>query len=161
MAASFPQGKSVEEIQAAFDSTPLFMNSINPDDLEDNEALQALQSLIYSDDPVETAFNFKSQGNEWFAQQPETARTLKEALIYYNRGIATKCADVDLNATLYVNRAAVHLKLENYGSALRDCKSALLINSKLEKAWFRAARACLKTDKIVEAADCVKRGLAV
>jgi tetratricopeptide (TPR) repeat protein len=159
--ASFPQGKSVEDMQAAFDSTPLFMNSISPGDEEDNATLQALQSLIYSDDPTETASNFKSQGNEWFAQQPASKKNFKEALTYYTRGLAAACPDKSLNSLLYSNRAAVHLRLENYGSALRDCKSALLIDPEMEKAWFRAAKACLKTFKIVEAQDCIQRGLAV
>jgi tetratricopeptide (TPR) repeat protein len=159
--ASFPQGKSVEEMQAAFDSTPLFMNSISPTDVEDNDALQALQSLIYSDNPTETATNFKNQGNEWFAQLPASKKNFKETLTYYTRGLAAACPDTALNALLYSNRAAVHLRLENYGSALRDCKSALLIEPGLEKVWFRAAKACLKTVKIVEAQDCIQRGLAV
>lgn len=158
--ASFPASRSIDEFAADFDSTPLFMKTL-PEDMEDNVTLQALQSLAFSDDPVETAENFKTHGNDWFSQKPVTPATLAQARTYYTRGLAAKCPDAKLNSLLYCNRAAVNIKLENYGTALSDCKNALLLNPDMEKAWYRAALTCIKTDRLAEALDCIERGLQV
>lgn len=158
--ASFPAGKSVEELEAGFDSTPLFMSNL-PENHDENPALAALQSLVYSDDPVETASNFKNQGNDWYTTRPATKSTKRQALTYYTKGIAVASTDSDLNATLYSNRAAVHLDLQNYASALSDCKQALLLNPKLVKAWYRAGKACIAIEKPEQALDCIHRGLKV
>jgi hypothetical protein len=48
--AALPQPASVDETLASFDSVPLFMKSLPQDDT-DNEALDALQSLVFDGTP--------------------------------------------------------------------------------------------------------------
>ena len=50
---------------------------------------------------------------------------------------------------------------ENYGQTLRDTSQALAINPRSEKAFFRAAKALLETDKTTEALDCCDHGLEI
>ncbi|KAK3939796.1 Tetratricopeptide repeat protein 4 [Diplogelasinospora grovesii] len=65
----------------------------------------------------------------------------------------------DLLETLYLNRAAAHLSLRNYRSVTLDCASALRLNPKNIKAFYRSGRALLSLDKITEADDACARGL--
>lgn len=48
--AALPQPASIDETLASFDSVPLFMKSLPQDDT-DNEALDALQSLVFDGTP--------------------------------------------------------------------------------------------------------------
>ncbi|GAB1316635.1 HSP70/90 co-chaperone [Madurella fahalii] len=61
--------------------------------------------------------------------------------------------------TLYVNRAACHLFLQNYRSCTLDCGAALRLNPHNVKALYRSARALLAVNKIPEADDACARGL--
>lgn len=63
--------------------------------------------------------------------------------------------------SLYVNRAACHLELCNYRSCWTDCGSALRLNPKNLKAYYRSARALLKVERVAEADDACARGLAI
>lgn len=50
-------------------------------------------------------------------------------------------ADAKVRAVLFGNRACANIKLENYGSAIRDATHALEKNSSYPKAYFRRASA--------------------
>ncbi|KAK4125936.1 TPR-like protein [Parathielavia appendiculata] len=63
--------------------------------------------------------------------------------------------------TLYINRAACHLELRNYRSCTLDCASALRLNPRNIKAFYRSARALLAVNKIAEADDACARGLEI
>lgn len=106
----------------------------------------------------EIAANFKQQGNEAFKLGKKGYR---DAVEFYTKGIAMKCSDTALNATLHVNRAAVNLELKNYRAVLNDCAEALKLDPKNVKAFYRAAKACLALGKLDEAKDAAKRGLEI
>ncbi|KAJ3147168.1 hypothetical protein HDU89_005765 [Geranomyces variabilis] len=139
--------------------TPLFMKTMPSEkDIEENETLAAIHSLIYDGTPVEIATNFKNQGNEAFQ---EGKRGFKHAINYYTKGLDQKADDPKLNAILYTNRAAVHLELGNFRKVLNDCAAALTLQPDNVKAYYRSIKALLALDKLDEALDCCERALKV
>ncbi|KAG2356973.1 hypothetical protein BDR07DRAFT_1453261 [Suillus spraguei] len=155
MAAVFPQPavSSVEEKIAALQSTPLFMKSL-PSEESDDPVIQALQSLAFDGTPDEIAQNFKEQGNDYFK-----GKRHREATSFYTQGIDAKPSDIVLHEALLCNRAACNLELKNYGSVLRDCSKALILNTKSSKAYYRSAMALLALERYEESLDCCERCL--
>jgi tetratricopeptide (TPR) repeat protein len=168
------QGKSAEEMLADLNKMPLFMTS-----LEENDDLEALKALAYEGTPLEVGAGFKERGNECFKE-----KSWKDAKEFYTKAINVLLVEVRkrqkatpaeakaedkeetkkeigvLEACL-VNRAACHLELKNYRSCTLDCGSALRINAKNVKAFYRSSKALLALDKIAEADDACARGLSI
>lgn len=171
-------GKSVDEILADLNKSPLFMTELE----EDNEHLEALQALAYEGTPLENATDFKESGNEAFRE-----RRWADAREHYGRGVAVVVGEEKRRAegrpprendekgddpaeaaaqravleALHVNRAACHLELRNHRSCWLDCNAALRLNSRNLKAWYRAARALLAVGRTDEADEACAAGLAV
>ncbi|KAK9843424.1 hypothetical protein WJX81_001775 [Elliptochloris bilobata] len=61
------------------------------------------------------------------------------------------------NAILYANRAAAHVRLENYGSALADATSAIDKDPKYIKGYYRRADANLGLGKVRNALNDFRR----
>lgn len=163
------KNKTLEEKIADLNSSPLFMT-----DLVENDDIEALRALAYEGTPLEVATGFKERGNESFQ-----IRSWKDAKEFYTKGINVLLLEVRkrqrgeleageddkaqvgvLEATL-VNRAASNLELKNYRSCIQDCGSALRINPKNVKAYYRSTRALLALERVVEADDACARGLAL
>lgn len=163
--------KPASEVLADLNKMPLFMTS-----LEENDELEAMKALAYEGTPLEVALGFKERGNESYKE-----KGWKDAKEFYGQGIQVLLAEVRkrqkgeetttdkdevkkeiaiLEASL-VNRAACHLELKNYRSCIMDCGSAIKINRKNIKAYYRSAKALLALDKNVDADDACKRGLEI
>lgn len=164
--------KSGAEILADLNKVPLFMTT-----LEDNDELEAMKALAYEGTPLEVASGFKERGNECFK-----TKGWKDAKEFYGKGVQILLLEVRkrqkgeesvavdekeikeevsvLEACL-INRAACHLELKNYRSCVMDCGSAIRINGKNIKAFYRSAKALLALDKIAEADDACARGLEI
>jgi tetratricopeptide (TPR) repeat protein len=56
----------------------------------------------------EQAKTYKDEGNDYFKE-----KDYKKAVVSYTEGLKKKCADPDLNAVLYTNRAAAQYYLGN------------------------------------------------
>ena len=83
----------------------------------------------------------------------------------------------ELEEACFVNRALCNLELsksdystcglqayisiENYRSTTLDCASALRLNAKNVKAYYRSSFALFALDKLAEASDACSRGLAI
>jgi tetratricopeptide (TPR) repeat protein len=172
------RGKSVEEVLADLNKSPLFMT-----EMEENDDIAALQALAYEGTPLENAADFKERGNECFK-----VKGYKDAQEFYGKGIAilfieerkrtrgeiTKNSETgepdseeeikqqrEMLEAMYVNRAACHLGMENYRSCWTDCAAALRLNPRNVKAYYRSGRALLAVDRIAEADDVCSRGLAL
>jgi tetratricopeptide (TPR) repeat protein len=76
-------GKSVEEVLADLNKSPLFMTT-----LEENDDVAALQALAYEGTPLENASDFKERGNECFSEQK-----FVDAREFYGKGIAILTAE--------------------------------------------------------------------
>ncbi|KAF7312063.1 hypothetical protein MIND_00218400 [Mycena indigotica] len=148
-----PQRRTLEETMAEFDTIPLFMKSL-PEEPANDPIIAALQSIAYEGTPDEIALNFKEQGNEYFK-----GKRYREAMGFYTQGIDAKPIDAALLEALLCNRAACNLELQNYGTVLRDCSTALSINPRSSKAFYRSAMALLTLERADEAIDCCDRCL--
>ncbi|KAJ3108850.1 Tetratricopeptide repeat protein 4 [Phlyctochytrium planicorne] len=153
-----PQEKDVSELMKILEDTPLFMSKLDPDSMEDNDTMAALQSLVYDGPPDEVALNFKDQGNEAFKDGPKFYRT---AIDYYSKGIAAGPDDLELKSVLYSNRAAVNLELGNFRKATNDCAEAIKLNKNNIKAYYRSVKALFAVDRFEEARDSCMHGLKV
>ncbi|ORY63073.1 uncharacterized protein BCR38DRAFT_435806 [Pseudomassariella vexata] len=171
--------KTVDEVLADLNKSPLFMT-----ELEENDDTEALKALAYEGTPLEVGSEFKERGNECFKEKDWT-----NAKEFYTKGVLVLAAEERKRAkpgeqttttaaeeetpedevekqravmeTLYVNRAACHLELKNYRSCTIDCASALRINPRNIKAFYRSAKALLAVNRIEEADDACARGLAI
>lgn len=140
--------KSVDEVMAELNRLPFFMTSLDDTNGEggSNLELEALQALAYDGEPDEVAENFKKQGNDQYK-----IKLYKNAIEYYNKGIAVKCDVPTLNASLYLNRAACNLELKNYRRCINDAKESLKYDPKNVKAYFRIAKSFFELKKFDEA----------
>ncbi|KAM3558722.1 hypothetical protein ARSEF4850_004466 [Beauveria asiatica] len=170
-------GKTTAEILADLNKSPLFMT-----ELEENDDIAALQALDYEGSALESSADFKERGNERFK-----VRGYADAREFYTKGVAllaarerarargeaTESPDgaVDdgpeevaaqraMLASLYANRAACNLALGNHRSVWLDCAAALRLDPRSVKAYYRAARALVRADRVAEADDMCARGLS-
>lgn len=177
-ALAIAKNKSVDEILADLNKSPLFMT-----EMEDNDDIAALQALAYEGTPLENATDFKERGNECFK-----ARGYRDAEQFYGKGISILFVEERKRAkgeitknpetgepdseeeikqqketleAMYVNRAACHLEMQNYRSCWTDCAAALRLNPRNVKAYYRSGKALLAVDRIEEADDVCARGLAI
>ena len=65
----------------------------------------------------------------------------------------------EIEEACFINRALCNLELKNYRSTTLDCASALRLNRKNIKAYYRSSQALLALDRIAEAQDACRRGL--
>ncbi|CAG8543874.1 7674_t:CDS:2 [Dentiscutata erythropus] len=146
---------SGEDILKQMNKVPLFMTEL-PE--EENDALAALQSLIYEGPPEEIAENFKNQGNECF----KTGKSqYQDAINFYTKALETNCQDNKIIEACLTNRAAVNLELQNYRKVLTDCAKAIKLNPQNIKAFYRSAKALYALDKIDQALDCCEHGIEI
>lgn len=164
------RNKSTQEILDDLNKSPLFMT-----DLEENDDLEALKALAYEGTPSEVASGFKERGNECFkmrdwANAKEFYQKAIEVLLLEvrkrQRGEETGDGEevrkeVGILEACLVNRAACHLELGNYRACTLDCGSALRINGRNVKAFYRSSKALLTLGKVGEADDACARGLAI
>jgi len=66
-----------------------------------------------------------------------------------------------LHATLWSNRAAANMTLENYGHALFDCRKAVSINREPLKPYWRGAKCALKLHKWKDTVKFCEAGLSL
>lgn len=175
-------GKTVDEVFADLNKSPLFMT-----ELEENDDTAALQALSYEGTPLENSADFRERGNDCFK-----VRGYVDAKEFYTKGILVLAAEERKRSkgeaevmseaateeekkaaedevrderkaleAMYVNRAACHLELQNYRSCWIDCAAALRLNPANVKACYRSAKALLAVDRIEEADDVCARGLAL
>ncbi|KAA3673308.1 uncharacterized protein DEA37_0001072 [Paragonimus westermani] len=157
--------------QKILETHPAFMSEIDPSN--DDPAVVALQALKYeSENPDANASSYKDEGNYHYKR-----KEFSKAIDSYTGGLRAKPTDVKLIAVLLTNRAICHWYLsksgsplccfpywlialsENYGSCIRDCKSALAADPDHLKAYVKAVDACLALEKVDECLELCERGL--
>ncbi|XP_012662658.1 tetratricopeptide repeat protein 4 isoform X2 [Otolemur garnettii] len=142
-----------------FEKVPLFMKKA-PSEIDPKESpdLACLQSIIFDEErsPEEQAKTYKDEGNDYFKE-----KDYKKAVISYTEGLKKKCADPDLNAILYTNRAAAQYYLGNFRSALNDVTAARKLKPCHLKAIVRGALCHLELKHFAEAVNWCDEGLQV
>ena len=68
---------------------------------------------------------------------------MKEAYSKYTEGIHVGCDSPAINAKLHCNRAAINLKLKNYGKVIEDCKKCISFDKNYTKGYYRYAKALI------------------
>ncbi|XP_076067448.1 DNA polymerase interacting tpr containing protein of 47kD isoform X2 [Oratosquilla oratoria] len=122
-----------------------------------NSLSEGLAQLKYAPDhntPQELAQNYKEEGINHFKY-----KKYRLSIGSFTEAIKQKCEDVDLNATLYNNRAAAHWHLGNYRSAIKDCEKAVELKPDYSKALMRAVQCTLKLKTWDECISWCDRGL--
>ncbi|KAH3683121.1 hypothetical protein WICPIJ_005904 [Wickerhamomyces pijperi] len=148
--------KTVDDVMEELNRSPFFMTKLDESDGDggSNLELEALKALAYDGEPDEIALNFKNQGNGQYK-----IKLYKSAIEFYDKGIAVKCGVADLDASLFLNRAACNLELKNYRRCINDCKQSLTFDPKNIKAYYRMARAFSALEKFEEAKEALEFGL--
>lgn len=141
------KSKTTDELMEELNKLPFFMNDLNvAEDGSNANEVEALKALAYEGEPDEIATNFKTQGNDCYK-----AKKYKDAVTYYTKGLDVCCGVSDIDAALYLNRAACNLELKNYRRAINDCKECLMKQPNNIKALYRASRAYFAIDHFAEA----------
>uniref|UniRef100_A0A8C3X4H2 Tetratricopeptide repeat domain 4 n=1 Tax=Catagonus wagneri TaxID=51154 RepID=A0A8C3X4H2_9CETA len=148
-----------DQWEEEFEKVPLFMKKAPSEiDPKENPDLACLQSIIFDEErsPEEQAKTYKDEGNDYFKE-----KDYKKAVISYTEGLKKKCADPDLNAVLYTNRAAAQYHLGNFRSALNDVTAARKLKPCHLKAIVRGALCHLELKNYVEAVIWCDEGLQI
>jgi suppressor of G2 allele of SKP1 len=100
----------------------------------------------------ETAEDLEKRGHTAFVEED-----FEEAVSLYTDALALEPS----SASLYVTRAAAHIKLENFTDAVADANSAIELNSKLSKAYLRKGVACFHLEEYETAKASFESGAAL
>lgn len=150
---------SEDNWEEEFDKVPIFMKKA-PEDIDPEKApdLACLQSLLFDSDrsPEEQATSYKEEGNDYFKE-----KNYQKAVAAYSEGIKKGCADAELNAVLYTNRAAAQFYLGNYRSSLNDAIAARKQKADHLKAVIRGALCYMEIKKYSEALKWCDEGLQI
>ncbi|XP_006200590.1 tetratricopeptide repeat protein 4 [Vicugna pacos] len=148
-----------DQWEEEFEKIPLFMKKAPSEiDPRENPDLACLQSIIFDEErsPEEQARTYKDEGNDYFKE-----KDYKKAVISYTEGLKKKCADPELNAVLYTNRAAAQYYLGNFRSALNDVTAARKLKPCHLKAVVRGALCHLELKNYAEAVSWCDEGLQI
>lgn len=125
---------------------PLLMTKPPDNPNEIPPLVEAMRQLKYDEDsntPKELAEQYKLDGNENYKQ-----KKFSDAIASYTKGIVYLVKELDetaeLKSTLYSNRAACHVMLNNYQKSVDDCKQALRINPQNARARQRMEESLYK-----------------
>ncbi|KAB5569836.1 hypothetical protein DKX38_003629 [Salix brachista] len=113
--------------------------------------LQAISALKHS-----TALELKEKGNEYVKMGK---KHYSDAIECYTRAINQEVLSDSDNSIVYSNRAHVNLLLGNYRRALTDAREAIKLCPTSVKAMYRAAKASLSLNLLVEAKSFCENGL--
>ncbi|KLJ08467.1 hypothetical protein EMPG_16096 [Blastomyces silverae] len=165
---------TAEEILDLMNKTPLFMTDLSKatDGDEENIGIEAIRALQYEGTRVEVAQGLRESGNEVTRE-----KKWSDGKEFYTKAIAVLTGENkweksddpegdlikerEIAEACYSNRALCNLELKNYRSTTLDCASALKLNPKNVKAYYRSTCALFALDKIPEAEDTCARGLTL
>ncbi|MPC16643.1 Tetratricopeptide repeat protein 4 [Portunus trituberculatus] len=102
----------------------------------------------------EVAQNYKDEGNLQFKY-----KKYRLAVANFSEGLKQQCADKELNAQLYNNRAAAQCQLGNFRSTIKDCEKAFELKPHYTKVITRAVDAATKLKSWDEVFAWCDRGL--
>ncbi|XP_071738138.1 uncharacterized protein [Rutidosis leptorrhynchoides] len=117
-------------------------------ELADFEAIAAIK--------ISSALEFKEEGNKYVKMGK---KHYSVAIDCYSRAINQKALSDTETAIIFSNRAHVNILLGNFGRALSDSEEAIKLSPTYVKAFYRAAKASLSLNKLVEAKAFCEKGL--
>ncbi|KAI3806106.1 hypothetical protein L1987_21998 [Smallanthus sonchifolius] len=117
-------------------------------ELADLDAISALKESA--------AIELKEEGNKYVKMGN---KHYSEAIKCYTRAINQKALSDTETSILFSNRAHVNLLLGNYGRGLSDSEEAIKLSPANVKDFYRAAKASLSLNKLIEAKAFSEKGL--
>ena len=92
----------------------------------------------------------KDAGNKLFREEK-----YEEACQQYSQALSVDKSHARVNAKLYCNRAACHLKLSRFSEAVEDCSKAISLDTGYKKAYHRRVLAFTENEEFEQAVkDC-------
>ena len=70
-------------------------------------------------------FVTQNQGTHKLKEKSDSLYHMKDAYDKYSEAILVRCPSKAINAKLHCNRAAINMKLKNYGKVISDCITCL------------------------------------
>nr|XP_023882236.1 tetratricopeptide repeat protein 4 homolog [Quercus suber]POF27265.1 tetratricopeptide repeat protein 4 like [Quercus suber] len=122
-----------------------------PTTQSEKDDLEAIEALKHS-----TALELKENGNQYVKMGK---KHYSDAIDCYTRAINQKVLSDSEQSILFSNRAHVNLLLGNYRCALMDAEEAIKLCPTNVKALYRAAKACLSLNLLVEVKSFCEKGL--
>ncbi|KAH8965277.1 hypothetical protein BDL97_04G109500 [Sphagnum fallax] len=98
------------------------------------------------------AEELEKKGNAAFVDED-----FEEAVNLYTKALALDST----NASVYISRAAAHVKLENFTDAVADANKAIELNPSLPKAYLRKGIACFSLEEYQTAKSAFVAGAAL
>lgn len=152
----------------------LAQDSESPVPMETEENQQAHERKLHREKQVSLAASLKEEANAQFQSQH-----YRESISLYSKAIsvlgpfeseskeaieqltkATSTDPIELLTTLYSNRAAAYLQLQDYNKSIADCDHILQkLESNNAKVFVRACRAAIQLGKLDLAQEYVQQGL--
>jgi len=77
-----------------------------------------------------------------------------DAIVHYTLSLS-----IEESAAVYSNRSLVHLKLGAFPESLADTNKCIELDNKFTRAYYRAAHASLKLEKIEGCINYIRSGL--
>lgn len=151
----------------AWETMPLFMNSISEEDCAKNEECAALASIVFDEMPAdEVAENRKEHGNRALVMALNPAQDRRENLARtachaYTDALEAKGKDKKLSCTIYANRSLAQFIIGNYGHGLEDAQRAVILDPTYVKAYYRAAKCAERVRKYDMCVKMLDHGLEV
>lgn len=136
----YTDGFDPDKLEEELQNHPFFMTEMPDPSKPLPPLLEAFQQLKYSEtdnSPHELASNYKEDGVYHFK-----LKKYRVAAACFTKAIGEEGkgeVDGEFMASLYNNRSACMWFLKNYGSCVRDCKSAL----KLKPGYFKVLKRCV------------------
>ncbi|KAM3731212.1 hypothetical protein ACB098_12G145600 [Castanea mollissima] len=122
-----------------------------PTTQSEKDDLEAIEALKHS-----TALELKENGNQYVKMGK---KHYSDAIDCYTRAINQKVLSDSEQSILFSNRAHVNLLLGNYRRALMDAEEAIKLCPTNVKALYRAAKASLSLNLLVEVKSFCEKGL--
>lgn len=164
--------KERDEYISKSEPSPLWMDE---DELEEarkngNTQLQALQEMVYDQEPDDLAAQFKDQGNSYFKRgkscYPGAIKAYTEALVQCRKALNVEglkpeqTAELNsLLASILANRSLVNLKLENFRTVIIDCQESCQLEPTNAKVYYRAAKAAKGLKRYKRGLKILEQGL--
>jgi DnaJ homolog subfamily C member 7 len=109
------------------------------------KAFQHFQRVLQYSPDHEKAKNFYRKAKQLISKKEEGNQAFKsgkwqEAYDIYSQALAIDPNNKSINATLYYNRATTASKLNDLKKSIEDCTSAIELDDKYLKAYFRRAK---------------------
>ena len=157
--------KEIDELQ----NHPLFMT--DPEQLKNtnNPEVEALRALVYDEEPEVLIQQFYNQGNKFLKEkilckepkEDEQNYYLRHSLAKYLEALKLKVDDKELISKIHCNACFCQIRLRNFGKAIKHANSAIELNPKYTKAYYRKSKALLSLKKYQKCIDSCNKALTL